>query len=80
MSDNDFVDIDPTYAAQFNSFSAPKTFAPIGSENSEVTFVVPGSDIRAGVAGFGVVFSDETLGNIAGFAVHGPGAPAVYPI
>jgi hypothetical protein len=58
VSDNDFVDIDPTYAAQFNSFSAPKTFAPIGNENSEVTFVVPGSDIRAGVTGFGVVFSD----------------------
>jgi hypothetical protein len=58
VSDNDFADIDPTYGAQFNSFSPLKTFAPIGSENSEVTFVIPGSDIAAGVSGFGAVFSD----------------------
>ena len=58
VSDNDFSDIDPTYAAQFNAFSAPKTFAPIGNPNSEVTFVIPGSDTPASVTGFGVVFSD----------------------
>lgn len=58
VSDNDFADIDPTYAAQFNSFSAPKTFVPVGSKDSEVTFVVAGSDTPAGVTGFGVVFSD----------------------
>jgi len=58
LSDNDFADINPTYADQFASFSPPKTFAPIGSEVSEVTFRVAGSGIPASVTGFGVVFSD----------------------
>lgn len=58
VSDNDFFTIDPSYPDQFNAFSSPKSFAPIGNENSEVTFVVPGSNTPAGVTGFGVVFSD----------------------
>jgi hypothetical protein len=58
VTDNDFADINPTYAAQFAPFSAPKTFAPIGSEVSEVTFRVAGSSTPAAVTGFGVVFSD----------------------
>jgi hypothetical protein len=58
VSDNDFSDIDPSYADQFNPFSGLKTFAPIGTPNSEVTFVIPGSSTPATVRGFGVVFSD----------------------
>jgi len=58
VTDNDFADINPTYADQFASFSPPKTFAPIGSEVSEVTFRVAGSSTPAAATGFGVVFSD----------------------
>jgi hypothetical protein len=65
VSDNDFADINPTYADQFAAFSAPKTFAPIGSKLSEVTFRVPGSSTPAAVTGFGVVFSDVDRKNSA---------------
>ena len=58
VTDNDFADINPTYAAQFESFSPPKTFSPTGSEVSEVTFRVAGSSTPAAVTGFGVAFSD----------------------
>jgi len=58
ITDNDFADINPTYADQFATFSPPKTFAPIGSPVSEVTFRVAGSSTPAAVTGFGVVFSD----------------------
>lgn len=58
VTDKDFADINPTYADQFAPFSAPKTFAPIGSEVSEVSFRVAGSSTPAAVTGFGVVFSD----------------------
>jgi hypothetical protein len=58
VSDNDFADINPTYADEFAPFSSPKTFAPIGNEVSEVTFRVAGSSTPAAVTGFGAVFSD----------------------
>ncbi|HET8625244.1 MAG TPA: hypothetical protein VFM14_16915 [Gemmatimonadales bacterium] len=57
-SDNDFADLNPSYAAQFESFSKPKTFMPVGSSEMEVLFTVAGFDTPAAVTGFGIVFSD----------------------
>jgi hypothetical protein len=57
-SDNDFSDINPAYADEFNAFSLPKTFMPIGSEEMTVSFRVPGAETPAATRGFGVVFSD----------------------
>jgi hypothetical protein len=57
-SDNDFSDLNPSYAAQFEPFSKPKTFMPIGSAEMEVLFSVAGSTTPAAVTGFGIVFSD----------------------
>jgi hypothetical protein len=57
-SDNDFSDINPAYADDFNAFSQPKTFMPIGSAEMNVDFRVPGTETRAATRGFGVVFSD----------------------
>jgi hypothetical protein len=58
VSNNDGVDIDSTYAAQFNAFSGTKTFFSVGSPRVDVTFQVAGSATEATVNGFGVVFSD----------------------
>ena len=57
-SDNDFADLNPAYADDFNAFSRPKTFMPIGSAAMTVSFRIPGAATPAATRGFGVVFSD----------------------
>lgn len=57
-SDNDFVDLNPTYADQFGFFSPVKTFSAVGSNVTSVQIFVPGSGTPATSTGFGVVFSD----------------------
>ena len=57
-SDNDFSDINLAYADNFNAFSQPKTFMPVGSAEMAVDFRVPGTETPAATRGFGVVFSD----------------------
>ena len=57
-SENDFADINPNYADDFNAFSFPKTFMPLGSNALTVSFRIPGLQTPAATRGFGVVFSD----------------------
>ncbi len=57
-SNRDFSDINPDYADEFNAFSPPVTFMPIGSAALTVSFRVPGTETPAATRGFGVVFSD----------------------
>jgi hypothetical protein len=61
----DFANLNPTYATDFEAFSAPRVFAPIGSTITDTTFVVPGSTTPAQTSGFGVVFSDVDLAGSA---------------
>ena len=73
-SDNDFSDINPAYADEFNAFSTPKTFMPIGSSVVTLTFRVPGTEIPAATRGFGIVFSDverQGAASIKLFDSHG---------
>jgi hypothetical protein len=53
-----FGDINPVYAGQFKVFSAERLFSPIGSNIVNLTFRVPGTSRRAGVRGFGAVYTD----------------------
>lgn len=53
-----FADVNPTYAAQFNFFSANKIFTPIGSNQLDQLFQVAGQPTPAVSRGFGIVFSD----------------------
>ena len=57
-SGNDFSEVNPAYGDDFNAFSQPKTFMPIGSAEMTVSFRVAGTETLAATRGFGVVFSD----------------------
>jgi hypothetical protein len=59
----DFAEVNPTYAAQFNFFSATKIFAPIGSNQLDQLFQVAGETTPALTNAFGIVFSDVDVAN-----------------
>jgi hypothetical protein len=49
-----------TYGTEFQVFSAPRLFTPVGSNITDTLFFVAGSNgtVRAAVSGFGVIFTD----------------------
>ncbi len=53
-----FGNINATYAANFQTFSAERLFIARNTHLLEITFVIPGTNIPATVKGFGVIFSD----------------------
>jgi hypothetical protein len=57
--------INATYATAFSTFSPNRLFTPIGSNITDATFSVPGTNgsIAASVRGFGAVFTDVDLGD-----------------
>lgn len=59
----EFAEIDPSYAAQFETFSKKRLFVTASSNVTGVTFKVPGAATDATVRGFGVVFSDVDSDN-----------------
>src|SRR5262249_48415968 len=64
VSDRGFTDVNPAYAGEFNTFTAPKLFSPAGGNVVDVRFRVSGTDTKAAVTGIGVVFCDvDRLGS-----------------
>jgi hypothetical protein len=57
----------PTYATSFSAFSPLRDFTPIGSNITDITFFIPGTNgsVGATVDGFGAVFSNVQLANSA---------------
>jgi hypothetical protein len=58
ISNNNFADIEPSYEVEFAAFSPSRTFMPVHSNFTEVQFKVPGTNTKAFVESFGVIFSD----------------------
>ena len=58
--------INGTYADLFAAFSPSRLFSPIGSNETDGSFSIPGTNgaVPAGVRGFGAVFSDVDLANV----------------
>jgi hypothetical protein len=52
-----FGDINPTYRAEFRTFSAQRLFSPVGSNVVNLRFRVPGTNRPAVVRGFGAVYT-----------------------
>jgi len=62
-----------SYNTIFSTFSSPRLFSPIGSNVTDVTFAIPGSNgtIPAVVTGFGAVFTDVDLANTTSIQLFG---------
>lgn len=53
-----YSEIEASYATEFKAFSGKKLFAPAGSNKTEISFRIAGTNTPAFVNGFGLVFSD----------------------
>lgn len=80
VSNNDAVDIDSSYATQFNAFSGSKTFFSVGSPRVDVFFQVAGSTTAGSVNGFGVVFSDVDVVGATYMDFYTPGGTLLQSI
>lgn len=62
--DDKFNSFNPDYVNQFATFSAPRLFAPVDSNQVTVGFFVSGTEILAEVSAFGAIFTDVDLANV----------------
>jgi hypothetical protein len=59
----EFGEINATYPAIFQTFSAPRLFSPLGTNVMDANFFVAGTSTPASVFGFGAVFTDVDFAN-----------------
>lgn len=80
-----FGNIDPSYSSIFQTFSAERLFTVRSSNDNStvlsIQFFIPGTNIPAGVSGFGAVFCDVDLNTNAIMRLYGiDGRLATVPI
>lgn len=68
-----FGNINASYSSVFSPFSAQRLFTPIGSNVTDVTFFVAGSNTAGLTSGFGSIFSDVDLANVSSIEFFGAG-------
>ena len=77
----EFASLDPSYAANFQTFSPQRLFSAIGSNVQDVHFFVPGTKAPAAVRGFGSIFTDvETDGSTTIEYYSAAGSLGVYKV
>ncbi len=66
LNDPALTSINPNYSTTFGAFSPQRIFTPVGSNITDITFSVPGTNgvTAATVGGFGAVFTDVDLPNV----------------
>ena len=60
----EFGNLDASYTAQFQTFSAQRLFTALGSNVLDVNFFIPGNAAAALTRGFGSVFTDVEFLNV----------------
>ncbi|HEY4284720.1 MAG TPA: PEP-CTERM sorting domain-containing protein [Chthoniobacterales bacterium] len=66
-----FGNIDPSYTNTFAPFSQQRLFTSLGSNITDISFFVPGTNTPALTRGFGAVFSDVDLANATSIQLFG---------
>src|SRR5215475_6887154 len=62
----EFDNINPSYSADFQTFSPQRLFTALDSPITDVNFFIPGTTTAAFTSGFGAVFTDVDLANTTG--------------
>jgi hypothetical protein len=66
-----FGNIDPSYTNTFATFSSPRLFTSLGSNITDISFFLPGTNTPALSRGFGAIFSDVDLANATSIQLFG---------
>jgi hypothetical protein len=75
---NLFSNINSSYLTQFQTFSAPRLFAPIGTNITDVGFFLPGTTMPALTNAFGVVFVNVETATSARLEFYDTGGGLLY--